>query len=204
MAVELSILENLAGSFIGIVPNLIGALFLLVLGWLIGRGVYTVMKKILKKLKIDNYFKMEKGPRLTDIFCSVIKWVIYLAFISSAVEVLGIVSLTLYFQRLLTLILGLLGGTVVILVAYLIARYMQKHINSMKSEYSGVVSQLIFLFIMVIAVSIAFDVADIPNDLINTIIVILVASVGLGIAIALGLGLKDSVARVAKKYEKKL
>jgi len=57
---------------------------------------------------------------------------------------------------------------------------------------------------MVISISIAFDIADIPNDLINTIIIIIVASVGLGFALALGLGLRDTIARLAKKYEKKL
>jgi len=39
--------------------------------------------------------------------------------------------------------------------------------------------------------------------LINAIIII-VASVGLGLAIALGLGLKETVAKLAKKYEKKV
>ena len=203
MVTELSVLENLVGSLFGKVPNLIGALFLLVLGWLIGRVVAEVLKKVVRKLKLDKYFRMEKGPKVTDIFCSVIKWIIYLVFISSAVEVMGILSLSLYFQKLVSLIMGLLGGSIVILVAYLVARYMQKQVKTTKSEYSGLVSQLIFLFIMIIAVSIAFDVADIPNDLINIIIVILVGSMGLGVAIALGLGLKDTIARVAKKYEKK-
>ncbi len=204
MVTELSVLENLVGSFVNLVPSLLGALVLLLLGWLVGRAVSTILHKILRKLRVDNYFKLERGPHITGIFSTAIKWVIYLAFISAAVEVMGIASLSVYFNGLLELIMGLLGGVIVILVAYLIARYIQKHVKAMKSEYSGLVSQLIFLFVMVISISIAFDIADIPNDLINTIIVIIVASVGLGFALALGLGLRDTIARLAKKYEKKI
>jgi len=204
MVGEFSALENLANSFIGVVPNLLGALVLLLLGWLIGRVVYAVVHKILRKLRIDNYFKLEKGPQLTGFLSTAIKWVIYLAFISAAVEVVGVTTLSVYFEGLLQLIMGLFGGIIVILVAYLIARYIQKQIKTMKSEYSNVLSQIIFLFVMVISVSIAFDIADIPNSLINTIIIIIVASVGLGFAIALGLGLRETIARLAKKYEKKI
>jgi len=204
MVAELSILENLAESFVNLVPSLLGALFLLLLGWLIGRVISTVLYKILRKLRTDKYFKLENGPHITGIFSTVVKWIIYLVFISAAVEVMGISSLSVYFNGLLELVMDLLGGVIVILVAYLIARYIQKHVKAMKSEYSGLVSQLIFLFVMVISISIAFNIADIPNDLINTIIIIIVASVGLGFALALGLGLRDTIARLAKKYEKKL
>ena len=199
---EFSALENLANSFIAVVPNLLGALVLLLLGWLIGRVVYAVVHKIMRKLRIDSYFKLEKGPHLTELLSNIIKWIIYLAFISAAVEVMGVNVLSTYFEDLLQFIMGLLGGIIVILVAYLIARYIQKHIKGMKTEYSNALSQIIFLFVMIIAVSIAFDVANIPNFLINAIII--VASVGLGLAIALGLGLKETVAKLAKKYEKKV
>ncbi len=204
MVTEMVALENLANSFLELFPNMIGALFLLVLGWLIGRVVAELLRRLLEKVKVDKHFKIKKDLKTSEITCVVLKWLIYLVFISSAIDVLGVTTLSIYFQRLVSLILGLLGGTVVILVSYLIARYLQKQVKSTKKDYSGVVSQLIFFFIMVIAISIAFDVAEIPNDLINTIIIVIVASVGLGIAIALGLGLKDTVARLAKKYEKKL
>ena len=146
---EFSALENLANSFIAVVPNLLGALVLLLLGWLIGRVVYAVVHKIMRKLRIDSYFKLEKGPHLTELLSNIIKWIIYLAFISAAVEVMGVNVLSTYFEDLLQFIMGLLGGIIVILVAYLIARYIQKHIKGMKTEYSNALSQIIFLFVMI-------------------------------------------------------
>ncbi|MBD3155960.1 MAG: hypothetical protein GF368_04890 [Candidatus Aenigmarchaeota archaeon] len=204
MATEFTVLGNLATSFIELLPNMIGAIFLLLLGWLLGRIVAELLRKLFKKLKAEKYFKVDKGIKVTEIFCEVIKWIIYLTFITAAVDVLEIATLTMYLNELNELIIGLIGGTVVIVVSYLIGRYAQKHVKASKKEYSGLMAKLIFIFVMVIAISIAFEVAGIPNDLINTIIIISVASIGLGVAIALGLGLKDTVARLAKKYEKKL
>ncbi len=201
---ELTVFENLAQSFTNIIPNALGALLLLIFGWLVGRVIHGVLLKVLRKLRIDSYMKLEHGFRISEIFSTVTKWIIYLVFIQSALEVLGIVSLSAYFQQVTSLLGGLVGGVVVLLIAYLLAKYLQKEVKGSKTEYSGLMSQLIFFFVMVIAVSIAFEVASIPNDLINVIIVIMVGSVGLGFAIALGLGLKGSVARIAKKYEKKI
>ena len=204
MAEEIWVLNELVRSFITLIPNIFGAVLLLLFGWVIGRILGTLVKKILKKLKMDQYFKLDKGVKLSEIISMVISWIIYFAFIQAAVGVLGIIPLSIFFGKLVELVAGLLGGLVVILVGYVIARYVQRQVVASKTEYSGVLGQLIFFFTIIIAVSIAFNVARIPTRLIDSIILILVASVGIGVAIALGLGLKDTISRLAKKYEKKL
>jgi hypothetical protein len=52
---------------------------------------------------------------------------------------------------------------------------------------------------MYIAIATALPSIGIDASLINMILIILVASFGLGMAIAIGLGLKDTVAKLAKK-----
>jgi phosphotransferase system glucose/maltose/N-acetylglucosamine-specific IIC component len=150
------VLENLANSFIRPLPSLLGAILIVLFGWLLGKVVAELLGKGFKKIKMDKYFKIEKGPKVSELFALVIKWLIYLVFMSAAVDVLQIPTLTRYFQDLIGLITGLLGGSIVILVSYLIARYLQKQIRKSKSEYSGITSQLIFLFIMIISLSMAF------------------------------------------------
>jgi len=180
------------------------AVVLLVLGWILGRVAGGVIRKLLKKLRVDEYFRIERGIKVSEIFSVVISWLIYIVFIQSALDELGISTLSNFFGQILHLVAGLLGGTVVIIVGYIFAKYIQKQVVATKAEYSRLVGQVIFFFTLIIAVSIAFRVAGIPSQLIDNIILILVASVGLGIAIAIGLGLKDTVARVSKKYEKRL
>jgi len=43
-------------------------------------------------------------------------------------------------------------------------------------------------------------IVGLPTEILDTILIIVVASIGLGLAIALGLGLKDTIAALTKKY----
>ncbi len=204
MAEELYVANQLMRPFSPLILNTVIALLLLLFGWVMGRIIGTLAKKILRKLKIDKYFKLDKGIKLSEIISLVISWIIYFVFIQSAVAVLGITTLTNVFGGVIRLVSGLLGGLIVILVGYVVGKYVQGQITKSKTEYSGALGQLMFFFTMVVTISIALELASIPTKLINNIILILVASVGIGLAIALGLGLKDTVSKLAKKYEKRL
>jgi hypothetical protein len=184
--------------------NIIAALIVLVIGWIIGKILGKVTKSILKKLNADKYFKFGRGFEVSKLFPLIVSWIIYLWFIRSAVGILGVPELTMFFVELLVFLPKLLEAMIVILVGYLLAKYVQGQVIATKAEYSEFIGRVIFFFTIIIAIDLALPLVGIRTEVIDGIILILFASVGLGIAIALGLGLKDTVAKVAKKYAKKL
>ena len=196
------IFSDLIASIASFIPAILGSIVLLLVGWVIGNIIGRVTKEILKKLKADMYFKFGKGLEISKLFSVIISWIIYLAFIQAAVQVLGISALTTFFGDILAFIPGLLEGMIIILVGYVIAKYVQAQIVSTKFEYSDFIGKVIFFFTVIIAISLALPFVGIDPSLINNIILILVASVGVGIAIAIGLGLKDTVDKLARKYVK--
>ena len=208
MTLEMPVLvfNGMLGGAIGIIPNVIAAIILLLVGWLLGRIIGDAVKKVMKKLRIDDYFKITKGVEISNIFSVAVSWIIYLLFVQTALseQILGIPVLSVFFGDILTLIARLLGGMIIIIVGYIVARYVQKQITVSKTVYAGLAGQAIFLFAMIISFSIALNFVNIDTQLIDSIILILVGSIGIGLAIALGLGLKDTVARLSKKYIKKL
>jgi hypothetical protein len=196
------IFSDLIASIASFIPAILGSIVLLLVGWIIGNIIGRVTKEILKKLKADMYFKFGKGFEISKLFSVIISWIIYLAFIQAAVQVLGISALTKFFGDILAFIPGLLEGMIIILVGYVIAKYVQAQIVSTKFEYSDFIGKVIFFFTVIIAISLALPFVGIDPSLINNIILILVASVGVGIAIAIGLGLKDTVDKLARRYVK--
>jgi hypothetical protein len=196
------IFSDLIATIISFIPAILGSIVLLLIGWIIGNILGRVTKEILKKLKADMYFKFGKGFEISKLFSVIISWIIYLAFIQAAVQVLGISALTTFFGDILAFIPGLLEGMIIILVGYIIAKYVQAQIVSTKFEYSDFIGKVIFFFTVIIAISLALPFVGIDPSLINNIILILVASVGVGIAIAIGLGLKDTIDKLARKYVK--
>lgn len=194
--------DNLMLSFSNNFGNLLIAVLLLVVGWAVGKIVETILKKALNAVKVDKYFNIGGDIKMSIVVPTAVMWIIYLIFIQAALAELGVSVLMEYFGRVVELIQNLLGGFLILVVGYFIARYAQKYFAKRKHEFSRPLSQGVFFFTMVITLSIAFDVIGLSTTLINNIILLIVASFGLGIALAIGFGFRDTVKRFAEKYER--
>jgi len=182
----------------------IAAVIVLLIGWIIGKILGKVTKGILRKMNADRYFRFGRGFEVSSIFPLIVSWIIYLWFIRSAVGILGVPELTLFLAEILDFLPKLLKGMIVILVGYLLAKYVQGQIIATKAEYSEFIGRVIFFFTIIIAIDLALPLVGIQSQVIDGIILILFGSVGIGLAIALGLGLKETVAKIAKKYTRKM
>jgi len=194
------IFQNL-GTFT--VYKLLPALLILLIGWLVGKIFGKIVRSVLKKIKADKYFKFGRGFEVSNVFSVIATWAIYLLFIILAVDILKIDILSTILLEVLKFIPLIVEAIIIILVGYLVAKYVQGQIVASKASYSEIMGQVMFFFIVIIAIDLALHAIRLEPYVIDGIILILVGSIGLGIAIALGLGLKDTVARLAKKYSKK-
>ena len=206
MVVE--ILADLTRNVVGFLPNLISAIILLVIGLVVGKIVGRVVKEVLLRAKLDYYVSETKKPvySLADIFATVSRWWIYLAFITAALsrEVLGITYLASWVAEINSFIPRIIGASVVLIVAFVLAEYIKSHIKKTNTLWGAVVGKVLFFFVMYVAIALALPILGVSSTLVNNILLVIVGSVGLGVAIALGLGLKDSVSELSKKYVRKM
>jgi hypothetical protein len=201
---QILVFGDILSKLASYVPVALATVLLLLIGWVVGKIIGKITRSLLKRLKADTYFKFGRGFEISNIFGLIVSWIIYLAFIQAAVQVLGVVALTEFVGQILSFIPRLLEGMIIIIVGYILAKYVQGQVIATKVEYSELIGRVIFFLTVIIVISLALPFFGINPSLINNIILILVGSVGIGIAIALGLGLKETVARLAKKYSKKL
>jgi len=208
MAIEslATILSGLVDSTVAFLPNLVGAIILLVIGLIIGKIIGRVVKEILERVNLDYYVTESKKPAfsLTNIFALIARWWIYVAFIAAAVDVLGITALQMWMSDILRFIPNVVGAASVVVVGYVLAEYIRGHLKRTQQLYASVVGKILFFFIIYVAIAIALPILGISATLVNNILLVIIGSVGLGVAIALGLGLKDAVAEISKKYVKKM
>ena len=82
------VLTNLGNQAVAFLPNLLGAVILLVVGLVVGKIVGRVVKEVLDRAKVDYYVSEGKKPvvSLSYLFSLIVKWWIYLAFITAAVS----------------------------------------------------------------------------------------------------------------------
>ena len=199
-------LTDLTVSTVAYIPNLIGAIILLIIGLVLGKVIGRVVKEVLDKVKVDYYVHETKKPviSLPSLFSLILRWWAYMAFIVAAVAVLRIPELTSWTVQIRDIIPGIIGASIVVVVGYVIAEYIRSQLSKMNRFYAEVVGKVLLFFILYVAIATALPILGITAPLVNNILLIIVASLGLAIAIALGLGLKDAVSDIAKRYARKL
>ena len=209
MAIEL--IEPLAAplneffvSTVMFFPNLIGAIILVAIGWVIGSIVGRVIKELMIRFKVDQYVT-KKGPMLkfSEIFPIVFEWVIYLVFIQAAVDILQIEAISTFVEMIIAYIPGVVGAVVVVIVGYIFAEYIRSEIRKAKIAYSGVMSNVLFWLIIYVAFALALPLVGIDSKLVDNILLITVGAFGVGLAIALGLGLKNVITEIAREEIRK-
>jgi hypothetical protein len=194
-----SFLEAIKPIYTEILPSVIVSILLLIFGWILARIFRGLTEKSLYKLKIDEHIKVGKRIGFTEIVGLSIYWIIFLVFLNASIEKLEIQSLSEYFRMLTNFIINLIGGIFIIIIGYFVSSFIQKRITQSNLDNAEIISQVVFIFSIVITFEMALKVIGLPTQLLDSILLIIVTCIGIAIALAFGLGLKDVVATETKK-----
>jgi uncharacterized membrane protein len=192
-------------SFLIELPALITSLIILIIGFVVGKVVGKISKEVLVRIKLDNYISEKEKFKLqiSDLGSLIAKWVIYIWFIQLGVTALGIAELTALTASAVDFLFGAVGAVVIILVGYIFAYFVKEKVVHSKTFYGDIVGNLIFFLVIYVSVALALPFVKIDPTLVNWLLIVIVASLGLGVALAIGFGLKDVVAETARGYSKK-
>ena len=194
-------LGSVWNATVGVLPNAVAAIIIVLVGFVIGKLVGTALEEILMRTKVDDYVKVKKAEfKISHIFTLVVKWVIYLVFVQQAAAALQIGVVSAFVGEIVGFIPNVLTAMVVVAAGYAVAKYIEELISDSDFVYAHLMSRVFFFMIVYIAIAIALPKVGLDAALVNSILLIVVASVGLGFAIALGLGLKDHIAELAEDH----
>ncbi|MEM5799567.1 MAG: hypothetical protein QXZ43_02795 [Candidatus Aenigmatarchaeota archaeon] len=193
------VMLSLKPVLINILPSVFLSILLLIFGWVLARILKGLTEKTLNRLRIDENIKLGKRIGFSELVSVGIFWIIFLVFISASISNLRIDQLTKYFELITDFIINLLSGIIVIIIGYSISSYIQNKIIQSKINNAEIISKIVFVFSLIITIEMALKIIGLPTQLLDAVLIIFVASIGIGLAIAFGLGLKDIVATQAKK-----
>lgn len=212
-------LKNLWLGFIDFIPNLIGAIIVFLIGWLISIAVGKLIAEILKRIKFNRIFEkggwktaLEKAEIKVDassFIGAIIKWVLLIVFLAAAVEILGFNQLTVFLtQKVLPFLPNVVVAAFIFVVAVIIADILEKVVRAAvegaKVGYGQLVGAIVRWSIWVFAILIILSQLGIGEtfmaDLFRGIVVMIVLAIGL----AFGLGGKDVAAEILQDLRNKL
>ena len=156
------------------------SIVIIVFGIFLGKIITLGLKNLSEKLELD---KKIRGSFI-DLFLVIIRWSIYIIFLSLGLNQLEIPSLTNFFTNILITIPALTGALILITIGFAIAYYLKEIIKNSQIKRGELISQVVFYFIIYIFGVYAIKTALISLDeaTTNWIIIILTAVMSTAIA----------------------
>ena len=200
-------------EFFAFLPNLIGFLLILIIGYFVAKVIAGVIRKLLHRGGLDRAATQGQGGRyvskVTDspsrLLGQFAFWALFLGVIALAVSVLGIDALTDFVGAIFAYIPNVIAALLIFLVAGAIATAVAALVaRTMGDTPTGkIVASVAPVLIMAIAVFMILDQLKIAEDIVQITYMALMFGLALALALAFGLGGRDVAARMlAGAYEK--
>ncbi len=197
-----------------VVPNILGALAILILGWLVTKIVLIVIKKALKLVKADkiddkiNEIELFEGKKLNfNVIKIITKFIKVIMYLMIAIIVTDILELKMvseeirnFVSYLPKLFSALIIFTAGLLFANLVKKMLKSFFESMDFSGSKLISQLVFILLLVFISITALNQAGIDTEIITNNITLIIAAMLLAFAIAFGLGAQKVVGDLLKAF----
>jgi len=209
--------QDLWIGVVAFVPNLIVALVIFILGWVVGAVLGRLVAQFITALRVDRALESagasdvlsKAGFRLNSgaFIGGLVRWFFIIAFLVAAFDVLGLSQVNIFLQQV---VLGYLPNVIVaaliLLVAAVIADAMQKVVvGSAKAAemahahfLGGVTRWAIWVFAIIIALS-HLGIAQAFMQVLFTGVVAMLAIAG---GLAFGLGGRDAASGFIERLRK--
>ncbi|MFJ7313752.1 mechanosensitive ion channel domain-containing protein [Pseudomonas sp. NPDC098747] len=180
------------------IPNLFGALVVLLLGFVVAKLLDTLLSKLLAKLGLD---RLMGGTGLTKLLSraglqvpistligKIVYWFVLLIFLVSAAESLGLERVSATLDMLALYLPKVFGAALVLLVGVLLAQLANGLVRGAAEgvglDYASGLGRIAQGLVIIISISVAISQLEVKTDLLNHVIVIVLITVGLAVALA--------------------
>jgi hypothetical protein len=208
-AVMVSVTEALQ-NFLGFLPALVGAILILVLGWIIAGLLAGLVERGLKMIGFERAaqstgisgFIQRSGSTWTAsaIVAEIVKWFIRLIAIQAAASVLGLEQISQIINAIVLWLPNLVVAIAIVVIGALIARFVSGLVRGSTSQMGftnpDLLAGVAYYAIVVFAVIAAIDQLGIAETVVNTLFTGLVAMVVLAAGLAFGLGGQQTAAQI--------
>lgn len=211
-------LQNAWIGFVSFMPQLIGALLIMVVGWFISVGLGKLVTKLLGLLKLNQLlekwgwkealaradFKVDAAGFIGGIF----QWALFLVFLIAAADTLNLPQFSSFLGRVLGYVGNIIIAAFIFVAAAIIADILEKivvaSVEKTRMANSRTIGHLAKWAVWIFAISIILLQLGVAPSLINTLVMGLVGMFAIAGGLAFGLGGKDLAADILAGLKRKL
>ena len=212
--ISIESLTTLGEQIMRILPGILAAVLLLLVGWLLAKIVSRVISRLFRLLHFDrladriNELKwMQKSEYKivpSKIIGKFVYWVILLLFIITATDTLGWSAVSQSFNQLITYLPQLFGAILIFVVGFylsnLIRDFIKTTLRSFEVASASALGETAFYVIMVIVAITALEQAGVKTSLLTSNITLIIGSFLLAFAVAFAISSRDVFKNILSSY----
>lgn len=196
-----SMASDVVAGLIAFTPKLVGALVVLLVGWLFAKIVRAILVRsirvsldgVLEKSGLTEVLErsaMTAAP--SEILGRVVYWLLMILFVMGAAEIIGLTAVTNAIQRLLGYIPSVVSAAIILAAGIFLARFVSNIVASAATaagiSYAAGLGSVVRISIVVMVGVVTAEQLGIDTQILVTVITVTVAAItfGMGLAFALG------------------
>ncbi len=219
---SLSVIQPFLQDFISFLANLLLAIIVFIIGYLISVGIGKLVTEILKSIRFNKLFEKEGWRRSlqranldvnpAEFIGAIFKWVFIIVSLLVAVDVLRLTAFAGLLSQVLNYLPNLIVAVLIFVVAIVISDIVEKlvrvTVERLKVGYGYVASSIVKWAIWVFAFMLILDNL-LPSSLLiktlyTSIVYGVVGALALGVGLAIGLGGKNTAEKVITEMHRKI
>ena len=207
-------MDALVAAFLVAIPSIVGALVLLVLGWIVAGIVGGLVTRLLRKVGLDQLatkagisaFLQRARMKLdaAGLVGGIVTWYVRLIFVVMAANAVGITAVSSVLSQIIAFIPNLLVALLILGAFAWLAGVTRNLVTgateSAGVQNSGALSTLAYATVLGFGIVAAASQIGVAATLINILFTGVVAAVALAFALAFGLGGREEAAQVLRDW----
>lgn len=208
-------LQQALDSLFKFVPNVIGFLVILVVGYFIAKAVKAVIAKTLDKVGLDRHLhsgqtgeyveRVSPGASPSKLIGAIAFWFIFLFVLSAAIGALQIPAVTAFMNQVVSYLPNVIVAVLIFVVAGVVAGAVAAlAVKTMGDTPTGkIVASVVPALVMGIAIFMILNQLKIAPEIVQITYTALIGALALGLALAFGLGGREVAAEMLRgAYQK--
>ncbi|MDO8537554.1 MAG: hypothetical protein Q7S21_01595 [archaeon] len=186
-------LISLWNEFVRVIPGLIAAVIVLIVGWIVAKILKEVTIRLLQKTKMDHYLEDRGlsdsigGVEVSVIIGSLVKWYVITLFLAQAIALIEMQVLRRFAEVLVFYVPLVLAAAVILILGLILARYVKNIILATGHQFRKTASVIAELIIVYVASVMALQTMGFNVTILLDAFRIAFAALAITVAIVLGI-----------------
>ena len=210
---------SIVDGLIQFIPNIIAAVVIFIIGWLVGATLGKLVMQIVKSLRVDDALKaagVEKalshtGYKLDSgaVLGTLVKWFFIVVFLVGSLQVLGLTEVNVFLRSVvLNYIPQVIVAVLMLLVAAVLADAVQKLVAgsamAANMKTANLLGSVARYAIWIFAILVVLAQLRVATGFIETLFTGVVVALALAFGLSFGLGGQQAAARAIEKMQQEL